>query len=167
MKTLKNMMAILLMAVSSIAFSQSATKLENVQVKLMKMDGKLYLFLTDQQNNPFSNKNITATGKATGAEITKPKLSLSPYGENAFVINSNPGDFDKLKLTFHLKNGESSEYVYATINNKHQDENAYVCSMHSGDISKAEGKCPKCGMGLEAKKVSVYNAANVVRKGSR
>lgn len=168
MKTLKKILAVILVMTYAISFGQTTdSKFESVQVKLMKMDDKFYIVLTDPQSNPFSNKNVTATGKAIGSKITNPKLSLSAFGDNGFVINGNPGDFDKLKLTFHLKDAKSNEYVYATLSNKNQDESAYVCPMHPGELMKTEGKCPKCGMGLVAKKVSVYTPANVVRKGSR
>jgi hypothetical protein len=168
MKTLRKLiMAVVLLATYAITFAQNDSKFESVQVKLMKMDDKFYIVLTDPQSNPYSNKNVTATGKATGSKITNPKLSLSTFGDNAFVINGTPGDFDKLKLTFHLKDAKANEYVYATLSNKNKDESAYVCPMHPGELMKSEGKCPKCGMGLQAKKVTVYTPSNVVRKGSR
>ncbi len=168
MKTLKKiMMAVVLMATYAVAFSQTDSKFESVQVKLMKMDDKFYIVLTDPQSNPYSNKDISASGKAVGNNITKPKLSLSPFSDNAFVINGSPGDFDKLKLTFHLKNEMANEYVYATLSNKNHDDSSYLCPMHPGEFSKEEGKCSKCGMGLVSKKITVYTPANVVRKGSR
>ena len=169
MKTLSKktfLLAMVLLLTSAMSFGQTSTaKLETVQVKLMKMDGKLYLFLTDEQSNPFSNKNIKSSGKAKGENVTKRKLKLASFGENAFVVNSDPGDFDKLKLTFHLKDDQHNEYVYATISNKHNDETSYVCPMHPDEMTKSEGKCPKCDMGLTAKKVSVYEPSKVVRKG--
>ncbi len=168
MNTIKKLMAVILVMIFAIGFAKSTdTKLASVQVKLMKMDGKYYLFLTDEQSNPFSNKDITATIKSDALQGTGKKITLSAFGENAFVINGDPGDFKKLKAVFHLKNTVHNEYVYATLSNKHQDESSYMCPMHPGEMFKTEGKCPKCNMGLVAKKVSVYDPTTVVRKGSR
>ena len=165
MKTLLKTLLILVLALFNVvAFSQSSSPLlTDVQVKLMKMDGKFYIFLTDSKSEPFSNKSITVTGKSDGAQ----KISFSSFGVNAFLMNGNPGNFKKITLTFHLKDNKHNEYVYAKLLNTHQNENTYACPMHADEMFQAEGKCPKCGMTLVAKQVTVYDPTSVVRKGSK
>ena len=148
----------------ALMFGQSGSP-ENLQIKLMKMEANYYIFLTDTSSNPYSIKDITGDGKITGQDGKKNDVTLASFGETSFLISGINDDFKTLKLTFHQKNSKQNEYIYATFSGKNVNENAYVCPMHPKEILSKSGMCPKCGMGLAAKKVTVYKPSEVIHKG--
>lgn len=77
----------------------------------------------------------------------------------AFVVNTNIDGFKTVVVRIHREDQSNRKDNYTTIKfiNKSNEEIAYVCPMHHDEISKTNGKCPKCGMGLEAAKVKVFS----------
>ena len=168
MNSLKRLSFIMVMMIMNMAFTnaQTATKSDlELKAQLMKMDGKLYLFITDEKDSPYSNKDVTATVKLKDVNGKKQKVTLSPFGESAFVINDAVADFKQLDATLKYKSGKNTLLIYATFKNNGNAENRYECPMHPSELEKDAGKCTKCGMALSAKKVTTFQPSEVVRKG--
>ena len=162
--------AVILLIASTITINaQSNTTNADLSLKaqLMKMDGKLYIFITDEKDVPYSNKDITATAKIKDAEGKKQKASLKPFGETAFEFNKSVPDFKQIVATLHVKSTTQDLIITATFDGKGISENIYECPMHPSEMEKSPGKCAKCGMSLVTKKVTTYHPPVIVRKGSR
>ena len=89
MKSISNLVLAIIMIVGTMAVNAQNNTASDLSLKaqLMKMDGKLYLFITDEKDSPYSNKDVTATVKLKDVNGKKQKVTLSPFGESAFVIN--------------------------------------------------------------------------------
>ena len=77
----------MVMMIMNMTFTNAQTAIKSdleLKAKLMKMDGKLYLFITDEKDSPYSNKDVTATVKLKDVNGKKQKVTLSPFGESAF-----------------------------------------------------------------------------------
>lgn len=167
MKSISNLVLAIIMIVGTMAVNAQNNTASDLSLKaqLMKMDGNLYLFITDEKDSPYSNKDVTATVKLKDVNGKKQKVTLSPFGESAFVINGAAVDFKQLVATLKFKNGPNTLLIYATFKNDGNAENRYECSMHPSELEKDAGKCSKCGMALSAKKVTTYQPSKIVRKG--
>ncbi|HQP02844.1 MAG TPA: heavy metal-binding domain-containing protein [Bacteroidia bacterium] len=167
MKSISNLVLAIIMIVGTMAVNAQNNTASDLSLKaqLMKMDGKLYLFITDEKDSPYSNKDITASVKLKDVNGKKQKVTLSPFGESAFVINDAVADFKQLVATLKFKSGTNTLIIYATFKNDGNAENRYACSMHPSELEKDAGKCTKCGMALSAKNVTTYQPSKVVRKG--
>ena len=168
MKSISNLVLAIIMIVGTMAVNAQNNTASDLSLKaqLMKMDSKLYLFITDEKDSPYSNKDVTATVKLKDVNGKKQKVTLSPFGESAFVINETTADFKQLVATLKFKSGTNILIIYATFKNDGNAENRYACSMHPSELEKDAGKCTKCGMALSAKKVTTFQPSKVVRKGS-
>jgi hypothetical protein len=159
--------AILLFAVTITANAQGNSLDLELNASLMKMDGKLYLFITDTKGTPYANNDITATAKFKDLNGKKQKSKLSAFGETAFVFDKSYDSFSKLVATLRLKKSPQDLIITATFDGKGTEENRFECPMHPSEMAKEQGKCAKCGMGLVAKKVTTYLPPVIIRKGSR
>jgi transcription initiation factor IIE alpha subunit len=59
---------------------------------------------------------------------------------------------------FFTMGAVASAQTMATPPKKEVQKTIYACPMHPKEVSDKKGKCPKCGMDLEATKVTVHNA---------
>ncbi|MBK9793977.1 MAG: hypothetical protein IPP60_13020 [Sphingobacteriales bacterium] len=169
MKTISKMLfAVILLIASTITINaQTAIKSDLVlKAQLMRMDGKFYLFITDEKNSPYSNKDVTASAKIKETDGNKQEVLLKTFGESAFVINNEISDFKQIVATLRFKNGTNLLLITATFKNIGSSENKYECAMHPSELEKDAGKCTKCGMALSAKKVTTYQPSKIIRKGS-
>lgn len=160
--------AVILLIASTITINaQTAIKSDlALKAQLMKMDGKLYLFITNEKDSPYSNKDVTATGKIIALNGNTQKAILNTFGESAFVFTNEITDFKQINTTLRFKSGANTLLIYAKFKNNGSSENKYECSMHPSELLKDAGKCTKCGMALTAKKVTTYQPSKIVRKGS-
>ena len=168
MKTqlLKLIIAISFFMNVALIFGQNTSgDLNNLHVKLMQMDNKFYLFLTDSMSNPYFTSNFTGEGKTTGQDGKKKKITLTYFGETAFVLNLNDANFKSIKVILHYRSSQHEEYIYATFLNNKEEGNSFQCPMHPDEMLNISGKCPKCGLGLIAKKVIIYHPPKIIRKG--
>ncbi|MFN8284149.1 MAG: heavy metal-binding domain-containing protein [Chitinophagales bacterium] len=169
MKTISKMLfAVILLIASTITINaQTAIKSDLVlKAQLMRMDGKFYLFITDEKNSPYSNKDVTASAKIKETDGNKQEVLLKTFGESAFVFTNEITDFKQINTTLRFKSGANTLLIYAKFKNKGSSENKYECSMHPSELLKDAGKCTKCGMALTAKNVTTYQPSKIVRKGS-
>ncbi len=153
----------------SMSFLHAQTDIKSdlvLKAQLMKMDGKLYLFITDEKGSPYSNKDVTATAKIKDINNKTQNVTLNTFGESAFVFNNEISNFKKINATLRFKNGLNPLLIYAKFKNNGSSENRYECSMHPSELFKDAGTCTKCGMSLAAKQVTTYQPSKIVRKGS-
>lgn len=170
MKSIIKLSFITVMMIMNMAFINAQTAIKSdlvLKAQLMKMDGKLYLFITNEKDSPYSNKDVTATGKIISLNGNTQKAILNTFGESAFMFTNEITDFKKINTTLRYKNGSNVLLIYITFKNNGSSENRYECPMHPSELLKDAGKCTKCGMALSAKNVTTYEPSKVVRKGSR
>ncbi len=157
MKTVfKSMMLLAMTIYCSFIFAQTTTDFKSLKAKFLKMDDKYYVFLVDSQGNTYPNKSVTLTVKSNAVELLSPKIPVSPFQDNGFVLNKQPGNFGSLNLNFKLKDAQHAEQLRTTLDNKPQEKSGYLCPMHPTEIFQTEGVCSKCNMALVSKKISTY-----------
>ena len=162
----KLVLAIIMIAGTMVANAQNNTASDlSLKAQLMKMDGKLYLFITDEKDVPYSNKDITASAKIKYFEGKNQEATLKAFGETAFEFNESVSDFKQIIAKIRFKDGTQDLVITAKFNGKGVTEAMYECPMHPSEMDKAEGKCTKCGMSLMAKTVTTYVPTKNVRKG--
>ncbi|MDB5226309.1 MAG: hypothetical protein JWN78_502 [Bacteroidota bacterium] len=142
----------------------ATTDFKSLKVKFLKMDDKYYVFLVDPQGTIYPNKNVTLTVKSDAEELFSPKVPVSPFQDNGFVLNKQPGNFRTLKLDFKLKDAQQTANLRASLSNKPQEQSGFLCPMHPTEVFQSEGVCPKCNMALVTKKISVYDVASEKEK---
>lgn len=153
---MKTIIALISMLFFTSIYAQTSS--DNIKANLMKMDGKYYIYLTKNGGNlPNTKHHISANwidGKGKKAVL---KIGLS--GKKAFVVNTNIDGFKKIRISIHKENLSDRKDNYTVIEfvNKSNEETAYTCPMHHDEISKLNGKCPECGMGLVATKTKVFS----------
>lgn len=114
--------------------------------ELLVKDGKMSIYLLDNNGKSMSNKGITGSVILQFADKTSATVTLAASGDDGFSVeNGKAASFTSCIVTFKVSGAT------ATAKFKAAKAKSYTCSMCGGNYDKA-GKCSKCGMDLVEKK---------------
>jgi len=118
-------------------------------IELLNKNGKVSVYLLDNNAKAMSNKGITGSVILQFADKTSATVALTPSGDDGFSVNKDKaGTFKSCVVTFKV-NGKTATAKFKA---EKTVAKTYTCPMHAEVISDKQGKCPKCGMDLVEKK---------------